>query len=91
MKVVYPGQITIRYDIGRDLLIYDLFEFKPTTVHKFRNMHANGEDVCTDAEFTQVERLIRNTKRRQGVDNGNLKEDIDEIEEEKCCHLLNYG
>ena len=65
LKASYPGQLTIRYDIGRHMLIYDLFEFKPTTVDQFKLLYSSGQDVCTESELAEVEKLLRSTKRKR--------------------------
>jgi hypothetical protein len=67
MKAVFPGQLTIRYDIGRNMLIYDMFEFQPTTVDEFKQMYLNNENVCSESEIGEVERLLRSTERKRAT------------------------
>jgi hypothetical protein len=67
IKVVYPGQITIRYGIGRNLLIYDMFEFQPTTVDEFKQLYSNNHHVCRESEIDEVERLLKSTKWKRAM------------------------
>lgn len=68
MKASYPCQLTIRYDIGRNLLIYDMFDFHPINVKEFKQQYSESQnDLCTESELAEVESLLRSTRRNRAV------------------------
>eukprot|EP00978_Attheya_sp_CCMP212_P011700 scaffold28984_cov52-Attheya_sp.AAC.1 len=67
MKACYPGQLLVRFDLGRNMMIYDCFEFVPTPFQTFDNDNkiGIGRDVCTESELVEVEALLRKTRRQR--------------------------
>jgi hypothetical protein len=47
------------------MLIYDCFEFVPTTLEAFKSDIAAGKDACTEEELMQVEKLLRETLKKR--------------------------
>jgi hypothetical protein len=56
----YPLQLLVRYDKGRDSLIYDCFDFLPKSRSKYRQDMQSGTDVSIK-NLKEVERLLKKT------------------------------
>jgi len=65
LRASYPFQLLTRYDRGRDMLIYEAFEYKPMLLCNFEKLLASGIAPVTPRELRQIEKLIRVTNRER--------------------------
>jgi hypothetical protein len=63
MNAAYQMQLLVRYDRGRDCLMYDCFEYLPITKSEFIANSAAGNGV-TKTEMIEVEALLKKTRKQ---------------------------
>ncbi|CAE8627890.1 unnamed protein product [Polarella glacialis] len=63
LRAAYPMQLLVRFDRGRQTLIYDAFEFSPTTATAF-DADAKAGDPVSVQELHQIERILKQKKRK---------------------------
>ena len=58
LRAAYPSQLLVRFDAGREALIYDAFEYLPTPLAAFE-MDSRQGDPVTPSELDQIEQLLK--------------------------------
>ena len=58
LRAAYPMQLLVRLDTGpRKAIVYDAFEYVPTTRATFSKLQQAGEELVTPRELKAVERI----------------------------------
>ena len=51
----FVGQLLVRLDRGRQLFVYDCFEFVPLSFDKFKQTAESGSDPLSEEELVAIE------------------------------------
>lgn len=62
LRAAYPYQLLVRFDAGRQVLIYEAFDYLPCTPTVFE-MDAKDKDPVTPAELRKIEEIIKRNQR----------------------------
>eukprot|EP00435_Cladocopium_sp_Y103_P047466 s2330_g13.t5 len=62
LRAAYPYQLLVRFDAGRQVLIYEAFDYLPRTPTHFE-MDAKDKDPVTPVELRKIEEIIKRGQR----------------------------
>lgn len=74
LRAAYPYQLLVRFDAGRQVLIYEAFDYLPCTPTVFE-MDAKDKDPVTPAELRKIEEIIKRNQRSISTILGSVPEE----------------